>query len=443
LLAQATPIAGRHATAGVLEEGLHGLRAPATTSTEPCRNLGRLATAMIGVVALVGACSSFTPGPSPSVAPSPSATFGAPVSASPTESFASIPTAPTSALSWRSYRVTGLPVSAEIAALVVAAGSNDVLVAFTNHRVPSSEGLPHVADVTAWRSTDGMTWTKEATLRPPAISVGVPIDELDLGPAAYHNGTFIIGGRTASVNGAEAAVVWTSEDGATWTLREPPRREASQINAIAASESGVVAVGLDGAMPGSWTSPDGVHWLSFDGFGAATTDLIPWRLTASSSGSGYLATGDVESDPACSGNPQATIWSSIDGGTWTRLPADGLTCASNGRLTVGSAGYLLVAYSQTETGSLPGAWTSADGRSWVGPTKLPFADQPGDGVSALGTLDGRYVALAPHGGIWESSDGHDWIRSSDPGAIQPMALADHFALGCNGHECRLWIVGPA
>ena len=119
-----------------------------------------------------------------------------------------------------------------------------------------------VARAAVWTSPDGLAWVRTTGDR-PAFDVG--------GAGAFADGRIHGGmidvawtgdravavGNACDVNGfACRGVVWTSDDGRTWT-REPNELNGSPY-AVAAIPGGLVAVGDDGqGHPRSWASTDG------------------------------------------------------------------------------------------------------------------------------------------------------------------------------------------
>jgi len=137
-----------------------------------------------------------------------------------------------------------------------------------------------------------------------------------------------VGGSGPHENGA--AAVWTSVDGMSWS--RVPHDEATfggageqYMTSVIAGGPGLVAVGWDldpsgfDADAAVWTSPDGINWSRVphdeEVFGGPSYQAM-WGATAS--GSRVVAVGSSRSSQA--DDPIATVWSSFDGITWSRVP---------------------------------------------------------------------------------------------------------------------------
>ena len=110
----------------------------------------------------------------------------------------------------------------------------------------------------------------------------------------------------------------------------------------------------------------------------------------------------------------ATAWTSSDGATWTRTPAEDLDRIDPYDMRSGGPGFLATGSSGPEGGNgEPAIWTSEDGVSW---NRLP--DDPAFGgtlfISAVAPGGPGLVAVGSHLGAWYSSDGSAWERASVP-----------------------------
>jgi hypothetical protein len=162
-------------------------------------------------------------------------------------------------------------------------------------------------------------------------------------------------------------VVWTSEDGFTWT-RLPHDEEAfahSFMSEVAAGPNGFVAAGqcLGPDRYVLWHSPDGSTWTRLDiGLGSDPWfDRVP-RLIAG--GPGYVWAS------------QGTVWLSADGISWTYPDIDPVEAAAetHGRphrawirgVAASAEGLVAVGNAQLAENSpiYPALWTSVDGMVW-------------------------------------------------------------------------------
>ena len=226
-----------------------------------------------------------------------------------------------------------------------------------------------------WTSVDGISWSR------------VPHDEAVFGGAEEMSGVTVGGPGLVAVGSAAGritvhegevdweplAAVWTSVDGVTWS--RVPHDEAvfgganvvQRLSSVTAGGPGLVAVGRENVGGGDdsvgsraydaavWTSVDGVTWSRvpheetvFGGtgsqamYGVTMTDA---GLVAVGHDGGYYDT-----------RPNAAVWTSIDGFTWSRLDHDEAAFggAAMRSVTVAGAGLVAVGDGLIEKGGGPG-----------------------------------------------------------------------------------------
>ena len=194
-----------------------------------------------------------------------------------------------------------------------------------------------------------------------------------------------------------------------------------QMASVAASEMGVVAVGVSGLAelhPVVWLSPDGLSWTRLSHDGSVFGDDALMRSVVAYDG-GFVAVGSVDSG----GDADAAVWVSPDGLSWTRVPHDESVFGGEAdQLMVSVAafddGLVAVGESSSVFEIDAAVWTSADGLSWIRvlPDESIFDDAVtvdvtafGGGIAAVGfdVSDGDADAA-----VWTSSDGVDWERVS-------------------------------
>jgi hypothetical protein len=238
-----------------------------------------------------------------------------------------------------------------------------------------------------------------------------------LGPKLMAVGSTPAGGKTT-------AGVWTSADGLSWTrAHDVPSFGQAEIDAVARSGSGLVALGCPVGPEGCagnpvariWTSNDGAAWTP----AAFSSGFDPTgrRYDAvTAGGPGYVAVGyDISG-----GFPQvpadASIVTSGDGAKWTPVTANpAFRAATMGG--VAAAGATLVAVGQASNGA-PVVWTSTDGRTWPRaatsglPTDAEVRDvtTAGPGVIVVGREGGNAAS-------WTSTDGRTWQQGPPSGAL--------------------------
>jgi Tol biopolymer transport system component len=108
----------------------------------------------------------------------------------------------------------------------------------------------------------------------------------------------------------------------------------------------------------------------------------------------------------------ATAWTSSDGATWTRTPAEDLDRADIFDIRSGGPGFIATGSAVPEGGLERAIWTSEDGVSW---SRLPDDPVFDDSfINAVGSGGPGLVAVGSQLGVWYSSDGSAWERASVP-----------------------------
>lgn len=313
----------------------------------------------------------------------------------------------------------------------------------------------------AWTSSDGRTWNQVpgeelgagtinhvTTGGPGLVAVGTSDNEL----------ARIAGEQT----GPTHAVVWTSEDGRTWTRLpdDPVFRDAFFISAVTAGGPGVVAVGAHNK---AWFSSDGMAWEPAE-LPPVPADVYPGDdgrtpqvyLTDVAAGNdrlvalGWAMMNDSSEVPV--------MWTSVDGMTWRDVPIDPEVFPRGGNiadLAHGPNGFVAVGNHDQET---PAVWTSADGVRWhrVSSDQEAFSSHvtsAGTSIamwSVVASEDG-YVAVGTdgycsHGGrcgsaeaaIWTSTDGESWVRVSPGDVFRVVARPDSENQGSHASRVATW-----
>ena len=229
-------------------------------------------------------------------------------------------------------------------------------------------------------SRDGTTWQ-------PARIITHDLAGVSAVQAASGPGGYVIAGKVVEPSGACLADVWWSRDLKSWTKAHDvnPASGSAQALAVAAGPSGFASAGSYEGKPAVWTTSDGLAW---------STVSLPLPAGASAgvvqqvaiSGSRVVALG--QQTTADGTRPLAER--SADGGrTWQPVPfaAPGPGVAFTA-LTVGLGGFTAAAQFDSAAGGLDAAvWTSADGGTW---TRSP--------VSGLTGGSHDLTALAVSGG---------------------------------------------
>ena len=245
--------------------------------------------------------------------------------------------------------------------------------------------------------------------------------------------------------------VWSSGDGAAWTLENPRAPwEGRHTAGYVVHDGRMWIVGGDcnqGHYQNDvWSSADGIHW-------ALANDRVPWgprvlHHTLAFDGRIWVMGGQTIPDFADADEVfYNDVWSSEDGIGWTRVAASapwpprgmiGGAAVHDGRMWVLGGGTY-------DTPATPvrkffnDVWSSGDGVSWE--QHLAHAPWAPRQYHEVAVFDGRMWVLegwAPESGnrrdVWYSADGVDWSELPDtPWA--PRHAASVFV-----HDASLWMV---
>ena len=257
-------------------------------------------------------------------------------------------------------------------------------------------------------------------------------------------------GLVAVGEGDDGAVVWTSIDGITWSraYEEAVSGGANTMWSVTTGGPGLVAVGggagpehqRDDGNAAVWTSVDGMTWsrvphdeLVFGG------ERQQQMVSVIAGGPGLVAVGWDTSG----GTPDAAVWTSVDGFTWSRVPHDeavfggegeqtmhSVTVGGPGLVAVGSDGFLEFDKGQlTDYDDFTGVaavWTSVNGLMW---SRVPTDDavfggegnQWMDDVTSVGAglvaVGGDWSSAVHHAAVWTSIDGITWSRVPNDDAV--------------------------
>ncbi len=396
------------------------------------------------------------------------------------------------------------------AQLGLAAGSGRVLgitAAAANGGVIVLSGT--VAGATpgsaTWRSTDGgTTWT--AVTVPAVGGAAATIS----GVAPLSAGFVAV--RPAENGGFTRAVVYTSPDGATWhqsAVLKTGDGAPLTVGLVSGGPAGAVVTGRADGFLIAFLTQDGVTWTGTDPVGTAGTEhvsgaaLLPTGqavIVGTSAGSAAqqrpmltligtqggpdqidlraipgafipeiavnaIAASNATQVAAGSADGFPALWVSTDGGsTWARAagatPAV-LTRPGDEQLTGiahGTAGWLAVGGTATDTREHPVVVASAGGQTWTAMDRTAAFAGQGVVTSAVAAGPGGYVIVGREsaGGrtiaaAWQSTGLTGWQRGTDgqPGALDGTgnsqlnavtATAQGFvAVGSAGPRAAAWL----
>jgi hypothetical protein len=219
---------------------------------------------------------------------------------------------------------------------------------------------------------------------------------------------------------APRPAVWTSIDGLEWS-RVPHEAdvfgfpEGGTIGTVAAGPGGLIAIGgefMTVSGPTVWRSVDGLRWSRLP----PNPDLVAINDLAAFSGS-YVAVG--------ANDEGAAVWLSSDGLEWSRaaVPTDDGAEPRQGMqaVTVTDRALIAVGSAAGPDRGVPAVWVSEDGTEWrrVSAADLE-ASVPDLGYSqmwAVVTGEDEVIAVgwawesdADSAAVWRSPDGLTWSR---------------------------------
>ena len=275
----------------------------------------------------------------------------------------------------------------------------------------------------------------------------------------------------------DGTAVWTSVDGMTWS-RAPHDESvfggANAIWSVTRGGPGLVAVGgqsgpeheRDEDEAAVWTSVDGIIWFRVPHdeavFGGEGQQQM---MSVTAGGPGLVAVGwDTSGD-----TPDAAVWTSVDGITWSRVPHDeavfggqgeqqmnGVTVGGPGLVAVGSDGFLEFDKGQlTDYDDFTGVaavWTSVDGLTWsrvpteeavfggAGNQWMNAVTSSGSGLVAVG---GDWSSAVHHAAVWTSVDGITRSRVPNHEAVFGGGEHDQLMLSVTPSSSGLVAVGRA
>ena len=188
------------------------------------------------------------------------------------------------------------------------------------------------SDNKAWYSEDGSDWTQAEVPAPPTASFeaqGLPPPAVSMQGVAVRGETFVAWGTARSSSnseeGMQQTVLWTSGDGRSWA-NVPDQHDLEPLRTVAAGPGGFVATDMNviGDARAIRFSADGRSWETVDVFESRLPSYDEGLVSSvAAASSGYVAVGG---DGKCAKEPcpdaVATIWTSPDGRSWSRLPSD-------------------------------------------------------------------------------------------------------------------------
>ena len=247
------------------------------------------------------------------------------------------------------------------------------------------------AQAAAWTSANGSSWSSSHVGKPSIQG------QARMAAVVGWRGGYVAGGDVEPTPSDHHAVLWTSDDGSSWTaLPDGPQFDGGSVTGITAGPSELVAVGYILEPSGStqaaaWWSTDGRTWIEAPG-GSAFADA---RINAVVvGGPGYVAVGSADDIGS------AAVWTSTDGRTWKRAPSGGGFSGGGLRVSMASvaamSGALVAVGSRDDAGNgSPTVWVSPDGVAW-----RRVADDPsfgGGDMSSIAAAGTAFIAVGALG----------------------------------------------
>ncbi len=315
-----------------------------------------------------------------------------------------------------------------------------------------------------WSSPDGLDWSPART-----DDLGEGFDVI-----SWESGLLAVGGQP----GAE---VWISEDGTDWSPTPQPSgvfEESDVVWSVTEGGPGLVAVGevIDGPAV-VWTSVDALTWERVP-HDPETFGTVASMYSVTPGGPGLVAVGaynaTIETVEGCSAEnpemwaecpePNAAVWTSVDGVEWSRVPHDPAVFGTPEigsdifDVAVGESGLVAVGGTPAD-GAM--SWISTDGLTWTRMPSDPGLFNGDEGMNGVVNTGEGFVAVgqeADRAAAWYSADGVTWtqMNASDEAFGGPMTSAmmdvavidlGLVAVGwewgeSNGWTAAVWIAEP-
>ncbi|HEY1992548.1 MAG TPA: hypothetical protein VGH71_08805, partial [Gammaproteobacteria bacterium] len=243
------------------------------------------------------------------------------------------------------------------------------------------------------RSTDGVTWTAQATGLSNSSTGGAELT----GVASDGTG-FVVSGNLYTLLGPDTIspdsdIMLSSPDGVTWTQQTLPGGTGEQFDQSLLSDVAFGAgVYVAGGVGGVYTSPDGVTWTSVS---LAAGSDFPIMSRISFVNGEFVAAG-IDSTAV----DNAAVFTSNDGVHWSTqlLGPSGASIYSMSTVAFNAGRYIV--------GGYQGIYTSSDAATWTKKFTGPQTNLAG----CVLTGGGKIVVPGAHGAL-TSSDGSSWPDS--------------------------------
>jgi Kelch motif len=297
--------------------------------------------------------------------------------------------------------------------------------------------------------TPSSTPTPSAPATPTPSSTSAPVAAVQAGawhvasvPIQLQGMAWSSSGVLAIGNGKGRAILWTSTNGEDWEVADDSVTfDRVLVNGVASNSHGTVIIGCaaqDGicTAPAVWLGPDG--WQRVGGAAFSTVTSLD-RILAS--GSTFYVTGTDK-------DYHQKVWFSTDGRTWKSAPP--LSVDGEGILGMaGDADGFMAVGTDLQAENAPALiWTSKDGIAW------DSREVPADATVVTSVAGYRTTFVVGGstadgaGAVWTSSDGAtfqplktpaDDICGQEPVGL--IAAGRHGTLASEGVGCRTFLLG--
>jgi hypothetical protein len=302
---------------------------------------------------------------------------------------------------------------------------------------------PAIGDgVFAWTSSDGETWS--ASRLPPEPSV-----ELAAGYLVAGAGRYLITTDTYTIFPGPPNQIWASADGVAWqAFGEVPRTECTRK---LCANQGSLAVTPSGTVLTHAFSQG--EEKSFGPF--ASEDGVDWRLVEPSAfGLDSIVVDSIESTDAAvllmgrsCWHCEPRLWTSTDGATWDPVENVPVQPYSRPHFATGNGQRVVVLTPCSPACGGVEIWSSDDGGPWTRRISNPYVNG-----AAVGFTDSAFVAVGLDYGaaryvVFASADGVTWSEVPNDSGMNPAddECSPAWVVGANGtvllggeSECIHW-----
>jgi hypothetical protein len=300
-----------------------------------------------------------------------------------------------------------VPAGSQVLAITQAAANGMVIV--LSGTVATANGH----ESATWRSTDGgASWS--AVTIPAGTGAAVTI----AGLAPLRSGFLAV--RTAIVKGDTGALVYTSQDGATWTKSAAittANGAALTIGQVSGGSTGAVIEGSANGLLIAFLSADGATWVGTNPFGTPSAEQVNsvtvtsggQAVIAASAGGASSASQPVLTLIGAQGGGEQVVVSAIGGVTQSQVAVNAMAASGATQVAVGSAD------------GFPAIWSSPDGgTTWQRGTGVATVTLDRPGVQQLTAVAHGPAGWVAIGGPASSSadngaGGHPVVVSSPSG----------------------------